>query len=178
MSGTAGSPGKSPRWVVDYTRRSRYRPPPGWYRRLQSLAPPILRAGMGPGYAVVLEVPGRLSGKPHRVALVRVVHDEQQYLVSLTGESHWVRNVRAAGGHAVLTHRKTSRAVRLEEIPAEERTPIILAYLHRAGRAQTRAAAREARIYFGVSSDPSAEEIHSIVNHYPVFHVVDLSPSN
>jgi hypothetical protein len=161
------------RWAVDYSARSRYRPPPGWYRRAQVFAPAVQRAGLGPGYAVVLEVPGRVSGKPRRVALVGLVHDRKRYLVSLAGESEWVRNVRAADGHAVLTVRRRSSRVLLEEVPAGQRAPVLLAYVHRGGpfHRAGRSRAGEARIYFGLGPHPSLGDVQGIVEHYPVFRV-------
>jgi hypothetical protein len=33
--------------------------------------------------------------------------------------------------------------------------------------------ANEARYYFGVSADPSLEEIQPVVGHYPVFRIVE-----
>jgi hypothetical protein len=35
----------------------------------------------------------------------------------------------------------------------------------------SKAEANEARYYFGVSADPSPEEIRAVVEHYPVFGI-------
>ena len=157
---------------VDYSARTGYRRPPTAYRRAQVIAPSMVARGLGPGCAVVLEVPGRTSGVMRRTTLVRVDLDGEQYLVSLAGDSGWVRNVRAAGGRAVLGRRQR-RAVTLVEVPLSERAPVIRAYLLRAGRhAGESAVTNEARYYFGVSADPSLEEIARVVTYYPVFRVV------
>ena len=51
------------------------------------------------------------------------------YLVAMLGErANWVRNVRAAGGRAVLRHGK-KEAVRLEEVPVDQRPAILRRYL-------------------------------------------------
>ena len=42
--------------------------------------------------------------------------------------ANWVRNVRAAGGRAVLRHGK-KEAVRLEEVPVDQRPAILRQYL-------------------------------------------------
>lgn len=56
---------------VDYAARTPYRRPPGFYRRLQSIAPFFRRLGITPAYVVELEVPGRRTGQPRRtLALV------------------------------------------------------------------------------------------------------------
>lgn len=88
--------------------------------------------GLVPDTVVVLEVCGRRSGTPRRTVLVRTPHAGQQYLVGLAGESEWVRNVRAAAGHAMIRHGRARRVV-LEEVPLAERAPILWAYLHRPG---------------------------------------------
>jgi hypothetical protein len=50
-------------------------------------------------------------------------------VVSMLGESsNWLRNVRAAGGRAVLRHDRRE-AVRLEEVDADARAPVVHRYL-------------------------------------------------
>jgi hypothetical protein len=156
---------------VDYSGRTPYRRPPATYLRLQWLGPLVTASGMSPKYVVTLEVPGRRSGVIRRTTLVRATYEDHDYLVALAGESEWVRNVRAAGGR-VRIGRKERHPVRLVELPPEQRAPVIQAYLLRAGRRPgSRAVANEARYYFGVSADPSVEEIERIVQHYPVFRI-------
>jgi hypothetical protein len=80
-------------------------------------------------FAAVLEVPGRRSGEIVRVPLAVVARNGSWYLVSMFGEkSNWVRNVRAADGHAKLIHGRR-RPVRLVEVPISERAPILKRYL-------------------------------------------------
>jgi hypothetical protein len=79
---------------------------------------------------VTLEVRGRNSGKLRRVSLSRTEYAERQYFVSLAGESEWVRNVRAAGGNAVLISGKRI-PIRLIETPIEMRAPVMLAYVQK-----------------------------------------------
>jgi hypothetical protein len=72
----------------------------------------------------------------------------------------------------VLSRRQRRAATRIE-LPVEDRTPVIRAYMLRGGRrpASTQLA-REARDYFGVSADPTIDEIRSVADRYPVFRVV------
>ena len=120
---------------------------------------------------MTLEVPGRRSGVIRRTVMVRAVCNGEHYVVALAGESQWVRNVRAAGGRVVIGGRQR-RAARLVEVPPQQRAPVIRAYLLRWGRhAGSRAVAREARCYFGVSADASMAEIQGVVEHYPVFRI-------
>jgi hypothetical protein len=102
---------------------------------------------------------------------VRTTYQGEHYLVALAGESEWVRNVRAAAGQAVIRHRGTRR-VSLVEVPADERPPIIQAYVHRAGWSSP---SQEARHYFGLRPDPSLEEIQPLVDRYPVFRITEAS---
>jgi deazaflavin-dependent oxidoreductase (nitroreductase family) len=157
---------------VDYSARTRYRPPPRLYQRLQRrLGPFMISRGIGPKDVVVLEVPGRRSGKIRRTALVKASHNGNDYLVALAGESEWVRNVRAADGHVVIGRRER-RAARLVEVPPSERPLILRAYLLRWGRQpNSPAVQREARLFFGVAGDPSVEDLAAIAAFYPMFRI-------
>jgi hypothetical protein len=118
--------------------------------------------GLTPSWAIALETVGHKTGRRHAIPLVVADFDGRRYLVSMLGErSPWVRNVRAAGGQALIRH-GTRRAVRLVEVPAEERAPIIKAYLARAlgGRPH-------------IPVDPAApvEAFDAIAAGYPVFRI-------
>ena len=64
---------------------------------------------------------GRRSDRRISFPLVMAIVDGQRYLVSMLGENAaWLRNIRAAGGKAVLHHGRR-KEVRLEEIPADQR---------------------------------------------------------
>jgi deazaflavin-dependent oxidoreductase (nitroreductase family) len=157
---------------VDYSRRTRYRPPPAAYLRAQWLGPLLAGLGLVPRYVVILEVAGRRSGLIRRTTLVQVRHEGEHYVVALAGESEWVRNVRAAGGRVVLA-RRHRRAATLVEVPPADRAPVLRAYLLRAGRRfGTPAVTSEARYYFGVSAHPSLAELASVADHYPGFRVL------
>jgi hypothetical protein len=61
---------------------------------------------------------------------VMVEHQGQRFIVSLGGESEWVRNVRAAAGKAILRRGKRTPVCL---VPPAERPPVLLAYAsHRA----------------------------------------------
>lgn len=156
----------------DYSARTDYRPSAGWYQRLNHLGVAMTSLGLAPRDAITLEVRGRTSGKPRRLPILRTPYQGDDYLVSLAGESQWVRNVHAASGHAVIRRRGTHR-VRLEEVPPRDRAEVIAAYLRRATeRSGAESAAKQARFYFGLDVDPSLDQIKAIVDHYPVFRIV------
>jgi deazaflavin-dependent oxidoreductase (nitroreductase family) len=172
----AGSAGAGPAGLfkpVHYARsRDGYRPPPRLYSQLtRRLGPAATSLGLAPDDVITLEVPGRRSGVIRRTTMVRVGCDGDEYVVSLGGESDWVRNVRAAGGQAVIGGRHR-RAVILAEVAKDQRAPVIRAYLLRWGRRPgSRPVAREARYYFGVGPGASLDDIQLVAEHYPVFRI-------
>jgi deazaflavin-dependent oxidoreductase (nitroreductase family) len=154
--------------AVDYTKATAYRRPPALYRRMQWLGVVIVSLGLVPKTVVVLEVRGRRSGRLRRSVVVRTPHKGEQYLVALAGESEWVRNVRAAGGLAVIRHGRSRTQVQLLELSRQERPAIIWDYLHRPGWSSP---SSEARHYFGVRPEASLNEISAVVDRYPVFRI-------
>jgi deazaflavin-dependent oxidoreductase (nitroreductase family) len=119
--------------------------------------------GIAPNYLVTLQVVGRRSGRPISFPLVMAVFDGERYLVSMLGaDVAWVRNLRAAGGQALLRHGRSER-VRLEEVAADERAPVLKAYLKRAPGA---------RPHIPVDKDAPLHEFEAIAARIPVFRVV------
>ncbi|HZC99796.1 MAG TPA: nitroreductase family deazaflavin-dependent oxidoreductase [Actinomycetes bacterium] len=158
----------------DYSGRTAYRPPATWYRRINNRLGVLLTSlGLAPQDAVTLQVRGRRSGKPRRTPVIRTPYRGEVYLVALAGESQWVRNVRAAAGRAVIRRGK-AHPVRLVEMPIEERSQVIAEYLRRGvERSGPKAAAKQARYYFGLSPDASLEEIRAVAHYYPVFQIAE-----
>jgi deazaflavin-dependent oxidoreductase (nitroreductase family) len=110
-----------------------------------------------------LEVPGRRTGKLTATAVVPVTLDGERYLVSMLGDrSEWVRNVRAAGGAAVLHHGARVR-VRLELLPVDERAPVIKRFVRRA---------IGGRPHIPVRPDAPVDEFAMVAARYPVFRIV------
>lgn len=121
---------------------------------------------------ITLEVRGRASGRPIRVSLTQVRLGDARYLVSLGGESQWVRNVRAAGGQALLLSRGR-KPVKLVEVPVEARAPVLLAYVSQ--RAFTHSGAQSARHFFGLTASPTLEDMQRLAERYPVFQILPQS---
>ena len=87
------------------------------------------------GGTLVLTVPGRQSGRPRSVPLGRPFDlDGARYLVGGGGDTHWVRNLRAAGGGQLRFHGATT-PFRAVEIDGPERDQIVAAYRAKQGRA-------------------------------------------
>ncbi|HEU4702415.1 MAG TPA: nitroreductase/quinone reductase family protein [Conexibacter sp.] len=103
---------------------ARYLPPNWLFRRL---ANPLARRL---GLATTLLVPTRASGRLQALPVNVLHHDGRDYLVSVRGESQWVRNLRASGA-CELRRRGRARRCTVEEVPVEQRAPIVAAYRRR-----------------------------------------------
>ena len=122
--------------------------------------------GLPPWFIVTLETKGRRSGRVHSNVLILTRWGGQRYAVSVLGDgSDWVRNIRAARHEAVIRHGRRQR-VRLEEVPAEERAPVLKAYLKWA---------LGARHIFGVPQNAPVEEFERIAPRHPVFRIGERS---
>jgi F420H(2)-dependent quinone reductase len=105
---------------------------------------------------------GRRTGRLLSFPLVRADYGGERYLVSMLGEhSNWLRNVRAAGGRAVLRHGRRE-AVRLEEVDPDARAPIVRRYL---------SLAPGPRAFIPVDRDAPLEEFEKVAPQVPVFRV-------
>ena len=119
-------------------------------------------AGLPPKRVVTLEVRGRRTGRLVSLPLVVADYEGERYLVSMLGNgAGWVRNVRAAEGRAVLRHGR-SEDVRLVEVPAEERGPILRRYLQ---------LAPGARAHVAADRNAPLETFEQIAADYPVFRI-------
>jgi len=122
----------------------------------------LAAAGAGPRWLVMVEVAGRRTGR--RISFPAVVADYEggRYLVSMLGEdTSWVRNVRAAGGRAVLRHGGREPVV-LREVAVECRAPVLRCYLQRASGA---------RAHIPVDYRAPVEAFEPIAARYPVFRI-------
>lgn len=124
--------------------------------------------GITGSYVVALEVIGRKSGRVIAFPLVVAEMGGERYLVSMLGDNtQWVQNVRAAGGKAVL--RSGGREpVQLFELPADQRAPILKAYLQRADGA---------RPHIPIDKDAPLDAFEQIAADFPVFRVTTDNPS-
>ena len=135
-------------------------------RRLNSAGAWISSIGVAPSLMVGLETIGRRTGRTFCVPMVVAEIGSDRYLVSMLGENaDWVRNVRASNGEAVLRHGIVEQ-VKLEEIAASERAPVLQAYLQRAPGA---------RPHFDIDRDSPIEEFVRVAPRYPVFRILPMA---
>jgi deazaflavin-dependent oxidoreductase (nitroreductase family) len=122
----------------------------------------VAGAGIGPKRIVKLEVRGRRTGRRLSFPVVIADYEGQRYLVAILGkEANWVRNVRAAGGKAVLRHGRRESVV-LEEVDASMRAPILRRYLE---------VAPGARTHLPIDQRAPMEQFEQIAEQYPVFRI-------
>ena len=91
---------------------------------------PLARLGVGPAHTYLLTVRGRRTGRAYTTPVTLVEHAGELWLVAPYGERNWVKNARAAGGVQLRRAGRTTR-VRVEELPAERRAPILRKYANR-----------------------------------------------
>jgi len=118
----------------------------------------MLRRGMRIGSQSLLTVSGRRSGKPRSTPVSIATVDGQRYLVAAFANADWVWNVRAAGS-GTLRRGRAAEPVRVTELPADARGPILRAFLE-----QVRGGVR----FFG-TTDP--DEVVAEAARYPVFEI-------
>lgn len=137
---------------------------PNWLARLLNNGSAAVYAlGVAPNHLVTLEVSGRRSGQPIRLPLVMVVVAGERYLVSMLGaNAGWVQNVQAAGGNVTLHHGR-HEAVHLEAVAADQRAPVLKAYLQRAPGA---------RAHLPIDKDAPLAAFAQVAPQFPVFRVV------
>ena len=146
----------SRRWMYRGRRRHRVA------RLLNRVDAAAAASGIAPKRLARLEVRGRRTGRRLAFPVVVAEHEGQRYLVAMLGsEANWVRNVRAAGGQAVLRHRRREEVV-LEEVDPSMRAPILRRYLE---------AAPGARAHFPVDRHAPLEQFEQIAEQYPVFRI-------
>ena len=122
----------------------------------------VAAAGIGPKRLARLEVRGRRSGRLLSFPVVVADYEGQRYLVAMLGrEANWVRNVRAAGGKAVLQHGHREDVV-LEEVDPGARAPILRRYLE---------VAPGGRAHFPIDQRASLDSFEQIAEQYPVFQI-------
>ncbi len=153
---TRGFLTKAERWLYPGGR------PNGLARLLNRGWAVVHGTGLLPQRFVTLEVPGRRTGRTRSFPLVMVEYQGERYLVAMLGESsNWPRNVRAAGGRAVLRHGRRE-AVRLEEVDPDARAPVVRRYL---------SLAPGPRAFIPVYPDAPLGDFQKVAPRVPVFRV-------
>ena len=125
----------------------------------------LVRIGIVRGHFYVLEVRGRKSGKIISLPVDPVDWEWRRFLVCARGESHWVRNARAAG-QVALVRAFRRRHYDVRELPADERPPLLKAYLDRFST--------EVQRFFPVPKGSPVDAFEPFAGRYPVFELTPI----
>jgi deazaflavin-dependent oxidoreductase (nitroreductase family) len=139
---------------------------PGWFtRNVANRAVAFLtRHGMSVLGSRVVAVRGRTSGEWRTTPVNLLELDGHRYLVSARGHGQWVRNLRAAGTGELRLGSK-AEAFRARELGADEKVPVLRAYLKR-WKAEVGA------FFEGVGPDSTDEQLRAIADRHPAFEVL------
>jgi deazaflavin-dependent oxidoreductase (nitroreductase family) len=145
----------------EHFRRKR----PGWFTKnvFNRLVAGLTRLGVSVLGSRVLEVRGRTSREPRRTPVNLLEFEGARYLVAPRGDTQWARNLRAAGEGRLLVGRR-SEHFSADELPDEQKPPLLRAYLKRW-------AMEVSAIFDGVGADASEEELRRIAPKHPVFRL-------
>jgi deazaflavin-dependent oxidoreductase (nitroreductase family) len=123
------------------------------------------RRGRGQDFTYVLTVRGRTTGTPRSNPVDVMEEGGRRWLVAPYGERNWTRNVRAAG-EATIGRAGREERIRLTELPAPERVPVLRMYLERVSWV---------RKYFDVTAESPDEELLAIAPRHPVFEIETIA---
>lgn len=136
----------------------------------------LLRLGIKMWSFSLLIVRGRKSGKPIATPIAIFVQDQKRYLIASYGVVNWVRNLRAAGGEAMLTRGRHNEKICAIELSPEAAAPVFRAALRSGPPGVPAAIFRVYRAllvlsYLNVTENSSLEEFEREVLTHPVFLV-------
>ena len=142
----------------------------------------LITPGVKIGTSAVLTVPGRKNGRPVDVPLVVFPHDTGRYLIASYGIVNWVRNLRAAGGHAELRRGRDTEKITAIELSDDEAGPILRVSLLAGPPGIPRPMVRIFRRFFvlpylDVDMNSSDEDFVRTAPHHPVFRVEPMGQS-
>jgi hypothetical protein len=135
-----------------------------WFRLVEAGLVPKSWPGKPRIGSTTLRVRGRKSGVMRPVPVTWVEYHGARYLVAMLGEeSDWVHNARATAGNVVFKRGRRKR-VHIEELPVEERAPILRAWYQRTGNSTP-------KHYIRLPEDASLSEFERIAPRWPVFRI-------
>ena len=137
---------------------------PGLARFVNPLMNGMVRVGVAPHNFYLLTVRGRRSGKPRSTPVTLLDFEGERYLLSLYGEVHWVRNVRAAVAFTLRRGRQREE-IAPTELHGEEAARVLQAALAIAPGMMLK--------HFDVEPQAPLEEFVAEAPRHPVFR---LSP--
>jgi deazaflavin-dependent oxidoreductase (nitroreductase family) len=134
---------------------------PRWLKLLNRINRPLLVRGIGPAPQHLLSIPGRRSGRLRTTPVAVITYRSNRYIIAGYAGSDWVHNARHAGWAELHRGRRTEH-VRLDEVPVDQRPPILREF------------AREVpggRAFLSVKPDATDAELAAAAVHHPTFRL-------
>lgn len=135
---------------------------PRWLTFANRVNRPLLRRGFGPPPQHLLLVAGRRSGVLRTTPVAVLEHAGGRYLVAGFDGADWIKNVRHQRGRAALQRGERREDVVLEELPVEQRAPIMRDFARRI---------RGGRAFVTVPPDGSDAAFTAASPSHPVFRI-------
>jgi len=142
---------------------ARYVAPKGVDQIFNRVVTLLTRAGISLLGSRILRVRGRSSGQWRETPVNLLTVDGQRYLVAPRGTTQWVRNIRVAGGGELRVGRRVT-AFTVQELPDDEKPPVIRAYLERW-------AWEVGRFFEGLNKSSPDSDLLRVATDFPVFRV-------
>jgi deazaflavin-dependent oxidoreductase (nitroreductase family) len=101
--------------------------PPRYLKPMNKVMMAVQKLGIPTGPAMVLTVPGRLSGQPRSTPMTPFEFDGGLYVVAGYPGSDWAANARAAGT-GTLSRGRRSRPVNIVELTADQARRVLRAF--------------------------------------------------
>ena len=139
---------------------------PGFFTRhiFNRMVAVATRLGLSMWGSRVLTVCGRKSGEWRSTPVNPLTVDGEHYLVAPRGDTQWARNIRVSG-QGVLRLGRKSGTIRVEEVPDDQKPPLLRAYLKKW--------AWETKTFFGVeNADVTDEVLAGIAPAHPIFRIL------
>ncbi|OBK82264.1 nitroreductase family deazaflavin-dependent oxidoreductase [Mycobacterium sp. 1164985.4] len=142
---------------------------PWWLKYVNKVMIGLQKLGiLGDKGPVVLEAPGRKTGKPRKTPVTPMEVDGQRYVVGGVPGSDWAANVRAAGEVTLHIGRRSER-VRMVEMPIDEARPLLREFPLKVPTG----------VDFiknaGLVTGPNPDEFEALAGRCPVFRIDKVS---
>lgn len=143
---------------------ARYLAPDRFTRRLMNpVVAGLVKLGISPWGARVLEVRGRTSGEWRSTPVNLLDLDGETYLVAPRGTTQWVRNLRAAG-EGRLRRGRRRRTFAAVELGDDAKAPVLRAYVDRWGW-------EVGQFFEGLDATATDEQLRDAAPGFPVFRI-------
>jgi deazaflavin-dependent oxidoreductase (nitroreductase family) len=143
---------------------------PGWFTRnvFNRVVAALTRAGISVWGSRELRVRGRKTGEWRATPVNLLTVNGEHYLVAPRGETHWVRNLRAAPTGELRVGRRV-QVFDATELSDENKLEALRAYLKKWK-------AEVGMFFGGVSANSSEDDLRRIAPDHPVFSLIFREP--